>query len=109
MPFRMGGGGTGVSFSSRNPGATGYRTSFRMSSITGGMPISAGAFGQNAGMRTGLSRTLSSSDRMGLGAGMNRSMSEDRGSVMPPSFGYPFYQPPSLLGPSWSFMGMSSM
>ena len=45
----------------------------------------------------------------GLGGGMNRAMDTGRESVMPPNFGYPFYQPPSLLGPSSSFMGMSSM
>jgi hypothetical protein len=30
-----------------------------------------------------------------------------RPSVMPPSFGYPFYQPPSLVVPSSSGAGMS--
>ena len=44
-----------------------------------------------------------------LGSGMNRAMDTGRDSVMPPNFGYPFYQPPSLLGPSSAFMGMSSM
>ena len=44
-----------------------------------------------------------------LGAGMNRSMDIGSESVMPPNFGYPFYQPPSLLSPSSAFMGMSSM
>jgi hypothetical protein len=31
----------------------------------------------------------------------------DRSSVMPPNFGYPFYQPPSLLAPAGSAAGMS--
>jgi hypothetical protein len=45
----------------------------------------------------------------GLGGAMNRAMDTPSEGVMPPNFGYPFYQPPSLFGPSTSFMGMSSM
>jgi hypothetical protein len=110
MPYRMGGGGTGVSFSTRDSRAMGSgRSSFQLSPISGGMPMSAPAFGQNAGTRTGSRASLFSPVRTGLGGGMNRSMSLDKQSVMPPSFGYPFYQPPDLLGPSSSFMGMGSM
>jgi hypothetical protein len=37
-----------------------------------------------------------------------RRMSGSRGmGVMPPSFGYPFRQPPSLLSPSAAGAGMS--
>jgi hypothetical protein len=31
----------------------------------------------------------------------------DRPGVVPPSFGYPFYYPPSLLAPAGSAAGMS--
>ncbi len=111
MPYRMGGGGAGISFGRRNSSATGSgRTSFRLSPIAGGMPMSATtAFGRNAGGGAGFNGPFFSSGGLGLGGGMNRSMGLDKGSVMPPSFGYPFYQPPSLLGPSSPFMGMSSM
>jgi hypothetical protein len=110
MPYRMGATGNGVSFGSRNSSAIGSgRISFRMSSIYGGMPMSAAAFGRGTSTRTGSSGSLMSSGGMGLGGGMNRSMGFDEKSVMPPSFGYPFYQPPGLLGPSSAFLGMSSM
>ncbi len=107
MPYRMGGGGTGISFGARNSSVMGSaRAPFRLSPISGGMSMSAAAFGQNAGNRGGSSGPLSTSGRMGLGGAMNRSMGSGATSVMPPSFGYPFYQPPSLLGSSVSFMGM---
>jgi hypothetical protein len=49
---------------------------------------------------------------MGLGAGTGlggmRRMPSSRGaSVMPPSIGYPFRQPPSLVSPSTTGTGMS--
>jgi hypothetical protein len=42
----------------------------------------------------------------GLG-GMRRMPSTGGSSVMPPSIGYPFRQPPSLVAPSTSGNGMS--
>jgi hypothetical protein len=107
MPSRMGGGGTGLSFSSRNSSMVGAsRSAFRLSSMNREMAIPSGGFGQNIGGRTGIGASLS---KYGFGSGMNRTMDTGRESVMPPSFGYPFYQPPSPLGPSSAFMGMSSM
>jgi hypothetical protein len=107
MPSRMGGGGTGLSFSSRNPSIAGaLRSSFRLSSMNREMSMPSGRFGQSFGARDGIGTSLST---FGLGGGMNRVMDMGRESVMPPNFGYPFYQPPSLLGPSSAFMGMPSM
>ena len=44
--------------------------------------------------------------RLGVRGGMQQLMPDasDTG-VMPPNFGYPFYQPPSLLSPSSSGRG----
>jgi hypothetical protein len=49
---------------------------------------------------------------MGLGGGtglggMQRMPSTGGTGVMPPSIGYPFRQPPSLVSPSSPVMGMS--
>jgi hypothetical protein len=47
---------------------------------------------------------------MGLGGGgpMRRLMPAGTNTgVMPPNFGYPFYQPPSLLSPASAAAGMS--
>ena len=108
MPYRMGGGG--LTFGTRNSSAIGSgRSSFRMSSLVGGMPMSTAAFGRGANTPTAAIGSLRAPGLMDLGGGMSRSMSRDEKSVMPPSFGYPFYQPPSLLGTSTSFLGMSSM
>jgi hypothetical protein len=103
MPYRMGGGGTGsLSFRSRESAQLGsMRTSFSLSSMSGGMKMESGA----------ALRPISSFGRpggTGLGGGMQPSMSGtlDMG-VMPPSFAYPFRQPPSLVAPSASGMGTS--
>ena len=107
MPARMGGGGMGLSFTSRNSPMIGApRSSFRLSAISRDMSMSPGGFGQKPGGRAGMGASLSTN---GLGAGMNRAMDSGSNSVMPPNFGYPFYQPPTLLGPTSAFMGMSSM
>jgi hypothetical protein len=107
MPSRMGGGGTGLSFSFRNSSMIGpARSSLRLSTISREMSMPSGRSGQSFGARDGMGTSLST---YGLGGGINRAMDMGRVSVMPPNFGYPFYQPPSLLGPSSAFMGMSSM
>jgi hypothetical protein len=107
MPSRMGGGGTGLSFSARNSSMIGAaRSPFRLSTISREMSMSSGGLGRYVGDRAGIGKSLSSS---GIGGGMNRAMDTRSESVMPPNFGYPFYQPPSLLGASTSFMGMPSI
>ena len=108
MPYRMG-GGSSLSFSSRGTSAMGSaRTSFSLSPMTGGMTSMSGGMGQGFGAR---SRSLSSfglQGGMGLGDGMRQQMpGAGSMSVMPPSFAYPFYQPPSLLTPSSLSEGMS--
>ncbi len=70
MPYRMGGAGTGLSFSSRNSSTVGTgRSAFRLSSMTGGMGMSSSAFGQSLGRGT-----AGSLFSPGLGGGMGRSM-----------------------------------
>ncbi|HEV3165823.1 MAG TPA: hypothetical protein VGZ22_17475, partial [Isosphaeraceae bacterium] len=109
MPARMGGGS--LSFPSRDTSAMGTsRTSFSLSSMSGGMSSMSGGMGGGArslssfGSRGGMGLD----GGMGLGSGMVRPMAGAKGmGVMPPSFGYPFYQPPSLLSPSSAGMGMS--
>jgi hypothetical protein len=107
MPYRMG-GGSSLSFSSRGTSATGStRTSFILSPMTGGMTSMSGGMGQRFGSRPASFSSFGSQSGMGLGGGMRREMlGTGSMGVMPPSFGYPFYQPPSLLTPS-SSGGMS--
>jgi hypothetical protein len=105
MPYRMGERATGLSFSSRTSSMIGAgRSSFRLSAMSDGMSMSFSGSRQSLGR--GLGGSLFSP---GLGAGMSRSMDAGSQSVMPPNFGYPFYQPPSLLPLSPAGMGMSSM
>jgi hypothetical protein len=105
MPYRMpGGGGSGVSFSPRGSSVMGSgRTSFSLAPMSGGM-------------RTGFGTRARSFDpfqsRAVMGLGADRPMSRllegpSRSDVMPPNFGYPFYQPPSLFSPASSAAGMS--
>jgi hypothetical protein len=86
MPSRMGGGGgsSTLAFRSRPTATMGSsRTSFSLSPSLGGM-------GQGRGGRARMS------SRTGGGMG-----------VMPPSIGYPFRQPPSLVPSSNPVSGMS--
>jgi hypothetical protein len=71
-----------------------------MSGMTGG-PAGAramGSFGSGGGTGLGVGS--------GLG-GMRRMPGVGGPRVMPPSIGYPFRQPPSLVSPSSAGMGMS--
>jgi hypothetical protein len=104
MPYRMASnGGTSLSFSSRGSSVTdSSRTSLRLVPMSAGMGSggqprngSLGAFRSQTMMGTGTGRLMS--QPMGVGNG---------GGVMPPNFGYPFYQPPSLLAPVGSAAGM---
>jgi hypothetical protein len=84
------------------------RTSFSLSPMTGGMTSMSGSMGQGIGARTRAFLSFGSQSGMGLGGGTRQVMPGAGGmSVMPPNFGYPFYQPPSLLTPSSSSGGMS--
>ena len=86
------------------------RSSFGLSSMSSAMPMSSSAASAKAtGLAARLGTSVISSGFQRLSPGMSGSMSSQSESVMPPNFGYPFYQPPSLLSSSWSFMGMSSM
>jgi hypothetical protein len=105
MPFRMTDRGAGaVSLSARGSSAMqSSRTSFSLAPMSGAMGSRV--------MSRGVSfEPLRSQGLMGLDGGrpMSQTMGVgDRSSVMPPNFGYPFYQPPSLLAPAGSAAGMS--
>jgi hypothetical protein len=98
MPYRMGTGGS-LSFPPRGAAAMGSsRTSFSLSPMSGGM-------GQSLGI--GSRDTLAPGGGMGPGGGLQPMSGPRSMGVMPPRFGYPFRQPPSLLGPTSSGTGMS--
>jgi hypothetical protein len=110
MPYRMGGGTGGLYFSPRNASVIGAgRAPFRLSPSSGGMPMTAGGMGQGfmAGRRAGGSLGLRGG--MGFGGESRAPMDSDGSNVMPPYFGYPFYQPPEWLSSPASAAGMSSM
>ena len=99
MPYRMEGSAS-LSFQSRGASAMGSnRTSFSLSPMSGGMPSMSGGIGK--GLGTGFQGSR------GLDGGMQPMSGPRSMGVMPPSFGYPFRQPPSLLLPSSSGTGMS--
>jgi hypothetical protein len=101
MPSGMGMGG-GVSFRSRpTEMMNASRASFTIGPRGGGM---SGGMGLGSGGRPFVLQDLGGSAGMGLGGGMKRMPGT---GVMPPNFGSPFRQPPSLLGPSASGPGMS--
>jgi hypothetical protein len=101
MPYRMG-GGSSLSFLSRGTSAMGSaRTSFSLSPMTGEMTTMEGGVGRGFGARARAVSSFGSQSGMGLGGRTQQVMPGAGGvSVMPPNFGYPFYQPPSLLSPS---------
>ncbi len=102
MPSNMAGGG-GLSFRPRpSASMSNTRTAFTIGPMGGGMSV---AMGQGSGRRPFVLPDLGPS---GLAGGMRRQMPA-AGSlgVMPPSFGYPFRQPPSLVAPSAPGAGMS--
>ena len=105
MPYRMSsGGGSGLSFSTRGSSVMeSSRTSFSLAPMSSGMGTGLSLAASRSGSIR--SQGLRSFERGGL-------MSQPMGpagnpSVMPPNFGYPFYQPPSLLSPGSSAAGMS--
>ena len=105
MPGRMG-GGSPLSFRARPPaGMNAPSRSFSLSPMTGGMTSTArGPRPMSGGMGRGI----------GPGSFLSGPMGSRRSSpagvvpgVMPPSIGYPFRQPPSLLSPAAGGVGMS--
>ncbi len=105
MPTRMG-GGSNLGFRPRSMTPSGVRSSFSLSSMSEGMsagPTGMG-MGQASGSRGRMGGSFSgSSGGMRLGSG-SRPMggSGGMGGVMPPSIGYPFRQPQSLVPSSGS-------
>ena len=96
MPSRMGGGGE-LSFQPRSSATMGpVRTSFSLPSMSSGMSSS---------LSRGMGGSLSPMGSMGTVRG--RGGRPTGMGVMPPSIGYPFRQPPSLLPSGGGGMGMS--
>lgn len=107
MPASMSGGGA-MLFGTRASSMAAYsRTPFTLDVMRGSMGSMSRVMGRSSGRRA---FALSGSGLTGgIGTtGLRPSMSASPAmGVMPPSFGYPFYQPPSLLLPSSTGMGMS--
>jgi hypothetical protein len=104
MPYRMAGTGT-LSFQSRGTGAMGsMRSSFNLSPMSV-MSSMGGSMSQGSGVRA--SSFFGSPGVMGATGGMGAMPGGGSMGVMPPSFGSPFRQPPSLLAPTGTGMGMS--
>jgi hypothetical protein len=104
MPYRMASGASSpLSFSPRGGSVLEpTRRPFRL------LPMSSG-MGVGSGPTSGLRAPLGGRDFMRIGDGL---LSQPMGAgnntnVMPPSFGFPFYQPPSLLSTGSSSSGMS--
>src|SRR5262249_53227519 len=107
MPGRMG-GGSALSFPTRPATPIGTRRgTFSLSPLSGGMSgMSGGTIGGKVMAPIGSGGTMSLGSGTGLGA-MRRMPGVGRSNVMPPSIGYPFRQPPSLVSPSSAGMGPS--
>jgi hypothetical protein len=104
MPYRMAAGSSSpLSFSARGSSVLeSTRTPFRL------LPMSSG-MGVGLGPDRGSFAPLGSQGTMRFG-GVLLSQPMSGGSsanVMPPNFGYPFYQPPSLISPVSRNSGMS--
>jgi hypothetical protein len=109
MPYRMGGGS--LAFSTRGTGIGGGgmlgsgRTSFRLAPAagSGSMPAMSGGLGGGS--------AFGGRGMMDMGGGLRSLSPSPTGTrpmgVMPPSFGYPFRQPPSLVPDASPGMGMS--
>jgi hypothetical protein len=111
MPSRMVGGST-LSFRSRQTASMGStQSSFSLSSLSGEMfPMSGGLGGSRPGARTMSPRGSRSTMGLGGGTGLGgtqRMRGAGGTSVMPPSIGYPFRQPPSLIPTPTAGTGMS--
>jgi hypothetical protein len=107
MPGRMG-GGSALSFRTRSNAPIGARRgAFSLSPLSSGMSgMSGGMVGRRAMAPIGSSGTMGPGGGTGLG-GMRGMPGANRSNVMPPSIGYPFRQPPSLVSPSSAGMGPS--
>ncbi|MDX2059694.1 MAG: hypothetical protein SFV24_17920 [Gemmatimonadales bacterium] len=99
MPSRTGGGNP-LAYRSRPSAAMGSaRTSFSLSPLSGAM-------GQNRSAR--MAPAFGGPGGLRVGGGMGqRSPGPGGTGVMPPSLGYPFRQPPSLVPASTAGAGMS--
>lgn len=107
LPMSMSGGGA-MRFEPRGSSIfAAARPNFSLDSMRGGMGSMA------SGMQSPMRRrpfALTGSGLLGPGptGGMPASMGGAAGmGVMPPSFGYPFYRPPSLFAPASAGAGMS--
>jgi hypothetical protein len=86
---------------------SGNRPSFTIGPMGGAMSAMSGGMGQGFTRRPFTLRPLDLSGGMGQGVGMQPTRGSRGMGVMPPNFGYPFRQPPSLISPSPAGTGMS--
>jgi hypothetical protein len=110
MPYRMGGSGS-LTFESR-AGSIGEstRTPLTISPMRGGMSSLTGEMGRQSryAQTFSLEGAMRQDGAINGSGGFGGPMSGAAGTgVMPPNFGYPFYQPPSLVAPALSGLGMS--
>lgn len=100
-------GGSSLSFRPRGSGMSmgSARTPFMLPPLSGGM--SGGGMGTRPRTR-GMSPFRSTrSMELGVGRPLRSMQGMPGSSIMPPSLGYPFRQPPSLIAPSTTASGMS--
>lgn len=109
MPYRMG-GGSSLSFQPRAGSPAGERrSSFTLTPMSRGMsPMPGTVVTGSLGIpRLGTSDPMGKAGGSPMGNGLP-SLSGSRGmGVMPPSLGYPFRQPPSLISPASTGPAMS--
>jgi hypothetical protein len=106
MPYRA--AGAGLSFAARGPAAMGSaRPSFALTPMSRGMDSKPGAVRGGLEARGRTDPSFGSQSAMGFGRGMRQEMpAAGVTGVMPPTFSYPFYQPPSLVTPTSPGRGM---
>jgi hypothetical protein len=107
MPTRMGGGAS-LSFKARpvetmNPS----RTSLSLTTLSGGISASSGGMGRGGSSGFSMTGPLSSRGMRSGGSSFLPATGLGGMGVMPPSLGFPFRQPPSLMSPASGLPGMS--
>jgi hypothetical protein len=99
MPYSVA-DGSRLAFTDRRTLAPGFsRMAFGFSMTSMSMSMRYADFAQPRGARSGVLGLSGFPGATGMAVGMGpESSSSTRMSVMPPNFGYPFYQPPDVRG-----------
>ena len=85
------------------------RTAVRLSPSFTGMSTRSDGMGPGFSARTPAGGSLGLTRAIGPAGNIGQPMGRSESSVMPPDFGYPFYQPPSPSAAESSGATMSSM